>query len=77
MCKNYRAANKVIYVSRYLLWFSLLAVVACLLVSYPYAELFSIEVQVSAHIFTIIFAGSFKVAVVALMAASKELKTIT
>ncbi|WP_286262186.1 hypothetical protein [Thalassotalea atypica] len=77
MCQRYRMANKVKQVSYYLLVFSFLATAACLLISYPYAELFSIPIQVAAHILTIVFAGSFKIAVVALMAVTSELKTIT
>lgn len=76
MCKNYHGVNKVISISRYMLIFSFVAVVICLLVSYPYAELFNMPTQISAHILTILFAGSLKVAVVALMAANKEGKNI-
>lgn len=76
MCKKFQLINKVKLISHYLLIASLLATIACLLISYPYAEQFSMPIQVAAHILTIIFAGSFKVAVVALMAASAELKSI-
>ena len=54
----------------------LLALILFLLsiaISYPYAEHFSIAVQVTAHIATIVLAGIFKVAAVAVMAANKEL----
>lgn len=73
MLKQTQIINKVIRYSRCVLAFSLIAFISCLLISYPYANNFSIPVQVSAHILTIVFAGSFKVAVVALMAATKEL----
>ena len=76
MCQRYRKANKIKQVSYCVLVFSFLATITCLLVSYPYAELFSIPTQVAAHILTIVFAGGFKVAVVALMAVTSELKTI-
>jgi len=76
MSKKTQLVNKVIHYSRYILALSFAAFIACLLISYPYAESFSIPVQVGAHILTIVFAGSFKVAVVALMAANKELKTL-
>ena len=73
MLKQIKVINKVIHYSRCVLAFSLIAFISCILISYPYADSFSIPVQVGAHIFTIVFAGSFKVAVVALMAATKEL----
>lgn len=69
--------NKVMSVSRYVLVVSLVAVFVCILISYPYADQFGIPVQISAHILTIVFAGTFKVSVVALMAAGKELKVAT
>lgn len=75
MSINIRVVNKVIHYSRCILVISFAAFITCLLISYPYAESFSIPVQVAAHILTIVFAGSFKVAVVALMAATKELKS--
>ena len=68
--------NKVINYSRYVLMLSLIGFITCFLISYPYAEHFIIGVQVGAHILTIVFAGVFKVAVVALMAANKELKAL-
>lgn len=71
-----KTINKAIHYSRCVLVFSFSAFIICLLISYPYAENFSIPVQVSAHILTIVFAGSFKLAVVVLMAATKELKTL-
>lgn len=64
--------NKVIFYSKLLMTGSFLGFVACLLISYPYAQYFSIPLQVTAHIFTILFAAIFKVAVVSLMAAKKE-----
>jgi hypothetical protein len=65
--------NKVIFYSKSLMAGSFLVFAGCLLISYPYAQYFSLPLQVSAHIFTIIFAAIFKVAVVSLMAAKKEL----
>lgn len=53
---------------------SLIGFVMSILVSYPYADNFSIPVQILAHISTIVFAGIFKVGVVALMASAKEKK---
>jgi hypothetical protein len=75
MSKQKQTINNVIYISRYALAFSFLAFTGCVLISYPFADSFSIPVQVGAHILTIVFAGSFKVAVVALMAATKELNS--
>ena len=72
MYKQQQIISKVIRYSRCVLGFSLIAFVCCLLISYPYADQFSILVQVSAHILTIVFAGCFKIAVIALMAATKE-----
>jgi hypothetical protein len=69
-----KIVNKVMSVSRYTLVISFTLLITCLLISYPYAEQFSLPAQISAHILTIVFAGTFKVAVVVLMAASKELK---
>ena len=65
--------HRVMSVSKWAMSLSLLGFVACILISYPYAELFSMATQISAHILTIIFAGVFKAAAVALMAANKEL----
>jgi hypothetical protein len=76
MLKSIHVVHKVIQYSRYILALSFAAFIVCLLISYPYAEQFSIPMQVGSHILTIVFAGSFKVAVVALMAATKELKTL-
>lgn len=73
---NKALVDKVIYYSRITLLLSAVLLVTCLLISYPFAEDFSLPVQIGAHILTIVFAGAFKVAVVALMAASKELRTI-
>ncbi|GAA5132583.1 hypothetical protein [Thalassotalea piscium] len=73
MLKPMPLLNQVIHYGRYLLIFSFIGFISCLLISYPYAEYFSIGVQVSAHILTIVLAGIFKLTVVALMAATKEL----
>ena len=73
MSKKIDFINNVINFSRYALVISLLAFISCILISYPYAEHFSMPVQIGGHILTIIFAGVFKVSVVALMAATKEL----
>lgn len=55
---------------------SFVSFVVCLLISYPFAEQFSLLIQVLAHILTIVFAGLFKVAVVSLMAVSKEQRVV-
>lgn len=77
MSKKIDFINNVINFSRYALVISLLAFIGCILISYPYAEHFSMPVQIGGHILTIIFAGIFKVSVVALMAATKELNNLT
>ena len=46
--------------------------IATILICYPYEQFFSIPVQIAAHIFTIIFAGLFKLACVLLMVGHKE-----
>lgn len=76
MPKSMPVLNQIIHYGRYILVLSLIGFIICLLISYPYAESFTIPVQVSAHILTIILAGIFKLTVVALMAATKELKTL-
>jgi len=69
--------NKVIFYSKVLMIITFIGFVACLLITYPYAEHFSITVQILGHILTIIFAGSFKVSVVSLMAAKKEIDSFS
>jgi len=64
--------NKVIFYSKLLMAFTLCSFFVCLLITFPFASYFSIPLQVSAHIFTIICAAIFKVSVVSLMAANKE-----
>lgn len=70
--KNLTFTKKIISYSKWIIALSFAGFIVSILVSYPYAASFSIPVQILAHISTIIFAGCFKVAVVALMAASKE-----
>jgi hypothetical protein len=71
---NIKLINKVTLVSKLTLLISFAGFVATLLMSYQYAEYFSLMLQVMAHILTIVFAAIFKVAVVVLMAATKELR---
>jgi hypothetical protein len=71
---NIKLINKVTLVSKLTLLISFAGFVATLLMSYQYAEYFSLILQVMAHILTIVFAAIFKVAVVVLMAATKELR---
>lgn len=66
--------NKVIHYGRYILALSFVGFIISILISYPYAEHFIMPVQIGGHILTIVFAGIFKVSVVAIMAATKELK---
>ncbi len=73
--KKYAFIQKIIFYSQLVIIISFLGFIVSILVSYPYAVNFSISVQILAHILTIIFAGCFKVSVVALMAATKEKKT--
>jgi len=75
--KNNKWINKVITVSKLTLIVSLTGFVITLLISYPYADHFSLSVQVMTHIMTIIFAAIIKVAIVVLMAATKELCEMT
>lgn len=75
--KNSKLINQVIQYSKISLYITFSGFVTALLVSYPYAEYFSLGMQVTAHILTIIFAAIFKVAVVLIMAATKELRTVT
>jgi hypothetical protein len=74
--KNNQLINKVIKFSKLSLLITFTGFVTTLLVSYPYAEYFSLGIQVMAHILTIIFAAVFKIAVVLIMAASKEMRAI-
>ena len=53
---------------------SMIGFVISIAVSYIYAEYFSLFIQVFAHISTIVLAGIFKVAAVAVMAANKEIQ---
>ncbi len=71
---NIQLIKKVIVYSKVFFMLSFIGLVATLMISYPYAEHFSIKLQVMAHILTIVFAGIFKVTVVALMAAKKEMR---
>jgi hypothetical protein len=73
---NIKLINKVTLVSKLTLLISFTGFVATLLMSYQYAEYFSLILQVMAHILTIVFAAIFKVAVVVLMAATKELHAV-
>lgn len=70
--KNYAFIQKIIFHSKLVILMSFMGFIVSILVSYPYALNFSISTQILAHILTIIFAGCFKVSVVALMAATKE-----
>jgi len=74
---NIKLINKVTIVSKLTLLVSFTGFVATLLMSYQYAEYFSLILQVMAHILTIVFAAIFKVAVVVLMAATKELRAVS
>ena len=76
MPKQTQIINTVVPCSRCVLAFSLITFISCLLISYSYADYFSLSIQVSAHILTLIFAGIFKVAVVAHMAATHKLNSL-
>lgn len=69
--------NKVIFYSKILMFGTFVGFVVCLLVTYSYPEYFSITVQITGHILTIVFAGIFKVSLVSLMAAKKEVTFLT
>lgn len=69
--------NKVIFYSKLLMIGTFVGFVACLLITYSFAEHFSITVQIVGHIFTIVFAGIFKVSLVALMAAKREVSSLS
>lgn len=64
--------DKLINYSQLTLLLSFIGFTLCLLITYLWEQYFSLNQQILAHIFTIIFAAIFKVAVVLLMAASKE-----
>ena len=70
---NRQLIQRIILASKWAMSVTFVGFILCLLISYPYAEQFTMSVQISAHILTIVFAGIFKAAAVALMAASKEL----
>lgn len=77
MTKKINLINSIIANSKIVIGISFVALIACILISYPYAEHFSMPVQIGAHISTILLAGVFKVAIVGLMAATKELQNLT
>ncbi len=64
--------GKLMRLSQLTMMISLIGFIICLFITYLWDHQFSINQQVLAHILTIIFAAFFKVAVVVLMAVSKE-----
>jgi len=64
--------NKLMGYSQLVMAITFIGFIGCLLISYGWDDHFSINLQILAHILTIVFAGLFKIAVVVFMAAKKE-----
>ncbi len=70
---NKSLAKKVLFYANTALLLTFFAMIASILISYPYAEHFSLGVQMTAHVSILIIAGLLKVSYVVRCCAQHEL----
>ena len=70
---NRSLAKKVLFYANAALLLTFIAMIASTLISYPYAEHFSLGVQMTAHVSILIIAGLLKVSYVVRCCAQHEL----
>lgn len=59
--KNAKNFQQCLLTGNYLMLLSLLIITGCILMTFTFADLFSINAQIAGHIATIVFAGFFKI----------------